>query len=151
MAWGNNIVTSLFGRRLGLQRLSSSQDARKSELLVGPEAFRNYATTADTTATNLAPYGTSVLSTVSSSCVFVLDPPIPGVRKTLVFGSTGGGTMYVKTANSETILSTLGSSFTTLKSTVGNGGTVTLEGITTAAWAWVGTASTVIAAATTTT
>jgi hypothetical protein len=83
--------------------------------------------------------------------VFTLDPPIPGVHKTLVFGSTGGGTMYVKTANNETIVSTLGSSFTTLKSTVGNGGTVVLQGVTTAIWAWTGAASTVIAAATTTT
>jgi len=151
MAWYDRITTSLHGRRVGLQRLSSSQDARKNEVLVGPEAIRTYATTGDSTGTNLAPYGVSLLTTVSSSCVFVLDPPIPGVQKTLVFGSTGGGAMYVKTANSETIISTLGSSFTTLKSTAGNGGTVTLQGVTTAIWAWVGTGSSLVAAATTST
>jgi hypothetical protein len=151
MAWYDKITTSLYGRRLGLQRLSSAQDARKNEVLVGAEAFRSYATTGDSTGTNLAPYGVSLLTTVSSSCVFVLDPPLPGVHKTLVFGSTGGGAMYVKTANSETIVSTLGSSFTTLKSTAGNGGTVSLMGITTAIWAWTGAASSIIAAATTST
>ena len=151
MAWSDKITTSLFGRRLGLQRLSSAQDARNNEVVVGAEAFRTYATTGDSTGTNIAPYGVSLLTTVSSSCVFVLDPPIPGVRKTLVFGSTGAAAMYVRTANSETIISTLGSSHTTLKSTAGNGGTVVLEGVTTAIWAWVGTASSLIAAATTST
>jgi hypothetical protein len=149
--WSDKALTSIFGRRIGLQRLTSAQDARKAEVMVGPEAFRTYATTGDSTGTNLAPYGVSLLTTVASSCVFVLDPPIPGVTKTLVFGSTGAAAMYVRTANSETIISTLGSSHTTLKSTAGNGGTVTLQGVTTAIWAWVGTASTVIAAATTTT
>lgn len=156
MAFNNSITTMIFGRRLGLQSMSSNvsgagTSGTQREFLVGPDGFRQPATTSVTTGINLSPSGISVLSTISSSCVFVLDPPIPGVEKTIVFGSTGGGSMYVRTQNSETIWSTLGSSHTTLKSTVGNGGSVRLVGVTTAAWAWISLASTIIAAATTST
>lgn len=156
MAWNNSITTTVFGRRLGLQLMSSNVSGAGTagtvrEFMVGPDGFRMPATTADTTGINLSPSGVSLLTTIASSCVFILDPPIPGVTKTLVFGSTGAAAMYVRTLNSETIQSTLGTSHTTLKSTAGNGGSLTLVGVTTAIWAWVGTASTVIAAASTTT
>jgi hypothetical protein len=71
--------------------------------------------------------------------VFTLDPPIPGVRKTLFFGSTGDIGVYVKTANSETLQSTLGTSFTTVKSTVA--GVLELIGVTTAIWGMLGLTS----------
>lgn len=154
------VITSLFGSRLGLFALSSARDAVKGDVLTarGGVNVQQHNTTADTTATSLRAYGVSLLTTISSSCVFVLDPPIPGVTKTLIFGSTGAAAMYVRSstaapsgATDPVFISTMGSSFTVLKSTAGNGGTVMLVGATSAIWAIVGTGSSLIAAGTTTT
>ena len=137
MAFRNKILTSLHGRRFGLQRMTTAETggADDAEFLVGPEALRMGVTTAETTAANLQAFGVSQVrgSSADSSSVFTLDPPIPGVTKTLHFPSTGNTACYVKTANSETIQTTLGSSQTTIKSTIG--GVCQLIGITTALWA----------------
>lgn len=142
MAYSTGYTVSLHGRRLGLQYLSSSQSggARTIDLLVGAEAVRSGVVT-ETTGTNMAPFGISNMTTISSSAVFTLDPPIPGVYKTLVFNSSGtaASPIYMKTANAETILSTLGSSFTTLVSSQGALTGITLIGMTTASWAISGT------------
>lgn len=137
MAFKSNILTSLFGRRIGLQLMTTAQTGGNSgakEFLVGPEALRVETSTAETTSTNLNPFGISVCpgTSAASSAVYTLDPPIPGVAK-YIAGGTANGPIYVKTANSETIISTVGSTFTTVKvSSVG--GTFELIGLTTAAW-----------------
>lgn len=136
MAYGDKITTSKHGRRLGLQSMSTAETGgSKSEFLVGPDDFRVGVSTAETTSTNLKPYGVShVLGTsADSSSVFTLEAPIPGVEKILYFPSTGDTAVYVKTAGSETFHSTLGSSGTTIKSTIG--GVLRLTGVTTAVWA----------------
>jgi hypothetical protein len=138
MSFNNKILTSLFGRRVGLQRMSTAESGGSrgtQEYLVGPEALRPNVSTAETTSTNLHPFGVSHVrgTSADSSSVFTLDPPIPGVEKTLYFPSTGNTACYVKTANSETIHTTLGSSHTTIKSTIG--GMCRLVGVTTAIWA----------------
>lgn len=134
MAFANNIITTLFGRRLGLQAMTTSQTggAAATEFLVGPDSFRE-AIQSETTGTNLRPFGTSLVpgTSAGSSSVYTLEPPIPGVRKVLAFNTTANGA-YVKTANAETFLSTVGSSFTTIKSTAG--GCLGLIGLTTAIW-----------------
>lgn len=138
MAFGNNIVTSIFGRRLGLQIQSSAQSGtavagRRFEWLVGPDDLR-VGSSAETTSSNLAPHGVSIVNGTSaaSSSVYVLDPPVPGVKKYITATSSANGNTYVRTQNSETIMTTFGSSFTTIKTT----GTFALElvGITTAIW-----------------
>jgi len=144
MSYGNNINTSIRGRRLGLQMLSTAQSGGSrgmQEYLVGPEALRGGVATSESTATNLHPFGIShVLGTsAASSSVFTLDPPVPGVEKTLYFGSTGDIGCYVKTANDETIHTTLGSSHTTIKSTIG--GVCKLIGVSTSVWAGLGITS----------
>jgi len=144
MAFANKILTSLHGRRFGLQRMSTAETGGSrgaKEFLVGPEALRLDNSTAETTSVNLHPYGISHVKGTSadSSSVFTLDPPIPGVEKTLYFPSTGNTACYVKTANSETIQTTLGSSQTTIKSTIG--GMCRLVGVTTAIWAGLGITS----------
>ncbi len=137
MSYGNNILTSIHGRRLGLQQHSTAQSGGRApfDTLVGAEGVRLGVTTAESTGTNLQAFGVSVMNGTSagSSSVYVLDPPVPGVEKKLVFASTSI-TLYLKTANSETFLSSLGSSFTTLKSTQNAGASVSLVGLTTAVW-----------------
>ena len=142
MAYGNKITTSKHGRRLGLQAMSTAETGgSRAEFLVGPDEFRVGVSTAETTSANLKPYGISHIigTSVDSSSVFVLEAPIPGVTKTLYFGSTGNTACYVKTAGGETIHSTIGSSHTTIKSTVG--GMCMLTGVTTAKWASLGITS----------
>jgi hypothetical protein len=106
-----------------------------AEFLVGAEDIRKVATTSASTGTNIDPYGIQYVPSTSagSSAVYTLDPPIPGVSVTL-YGSTDGP-VYVKTANSETIIGgTLGSSATTVKGS-SLGFAFTLTGLTTAKWA----------------
>lgn len=138
MAFKDKILTSIFGRRLGLQRLSSGQTGGLGggEFLVGPEEFRAAITSAETTATNLKSHGTSynLGTSAASSAVYTIDPPIPGVRKVIAC-SSGNGPVYVKVANAatETMLSTIGSSFNTIKiSSLGGG--FEMIGLTTAQW-----------------
>lgn len=144
MAYGSKIITSIFGRRLGLQRMSTGESGGSrgtQEYLVGPEALRMAVTTAETTATNLKPSGVSVIpgTSAASSAVYTIDPPVPGVRK-VIMGGTANGPVYLKTANGETIVSTVNSSATTVKvSSVG--GSFELIGVTTAQWASLGLTS----------
>lgn len=136
MAYASNINTSLYGRRLGLQQLTTALNGGRAahEYLVGPDAFRVGVTTNESTGTNILPFGVSHIKGTSadSSSVFTIDPPVPGVVKTLYFSSTGDTACYVKTKNSETIHTTIGSSHTTIKSTIG--GCIQLVGVTTAIW-----------------
>lgn len=141
MAYNSKILTSIFGRRLGLQRMSSAETGgSRGEFLVGPEDLRlmiNF----ETTATNLKPYGVSVAlgTSAGSSAVYTLDPPIPGVRK-VISGSTVNGPVYIKTKNDETLLSSAGSTFTTVKIS-SLGGAFELVGVSTARWLCLGLTS----------
>lgn len=133
MAFGNNITTTIFGRRLGLQSLSSAQTGGSpDEFLVGPDALRVGVTTAETTATTLPPHGLSGVGAASSG-VYTLQPPIPGVQKQIAFTSTAN-TAYVKTANGETFLSSQGTTFSVVKSTQLVAGVLDLVGLTTSVW-----------------
>lgn len=141
-AWADKITTSIFGRRLGLQVMTSGQmgsgRAGDAEFIVGPDGHRASVTTAESTGTNVAAYGLSRLpgTSAGSSAVYTIDPPIPGVRK-IVMGSTDNGPVFMKTANSETIQTTAGSSYTTVKiSSLGSG--FEMIGLTTAIWLALG-------------
>lgn len=135
MAYNNRILTSIFGRRLGLQRLSTAESGgAKGEYLVGPDDFRVGTNTAESTGTNLAAHGFSgnLGTSAGSSAVYTLDPPIPGVRK-VIASSTANGPVYVKAGGSALITSSAGSTHATIKlSTLGNA--VELIGLTTAIW-----------------
>lgn len=143
MAYGTKILTSIFGRRLGLQRLTTAESggSRKEEFLVGPDDFRVCVSTAETTSTNLQAFGYSMNlgTSAGSSAVYTLEPPIPGVRKLLV-SSTANGPVYVNLSGAQ-LISSAGSTHATVKlSTLGN--PVELFGLTTALWAtYVATAS----------
>lgn len=138
MAYPDKSLPSIFGRRLGLQPMSTTQTGSGRagsvpDFVVGAEAVRMGVTTAETTATNLAAYGVSYITSSVSSGVYTLDPPIPGVEKVLHFGTTGA-TNYVKTANGETFQSSQGSTFSVIKSTQNIVGSLRLMGLTTAIW-----------------
>lgn len=141
MSYGNSILTSIFGRRLGLQPFSSAasgsgRTGEVPEMLVGPEAVR-MGVNAGSTARNLPAYGISNLpgTSAASSSVYTLDPPIPGVMVYLNFNSSANAPAYVKTANGETIVSSQGTTFSVIKSTNGAAnGILALVGITTAVW-----------------
>jgi len=142
MAFNNRILTSIFGRRLGLQRLTTGESGgSRSEYLVGPDDFRVGVTTNESTGTNIKPYGYSMNlgTSAGSSAVYNLEPPVPGVRKVLV-SSTANGPVYVNTLNA-LIFSSAGTTQATVKlSTLGV--PVELIGATTAIWlTYVATAS----------
>jgi hypothetical protein len=139
MSWANRITTSLFGNRFGLQSMTTNisgtgRSGPQPDFLAGPEDLRLGVTTSESTATNLAAYGMSYLTSAATSGVYTLDPPIPGVRKSIIFGTTAA-TIYVKTANSETFMSSLGTSMTVAKSTQNIFGALHLVGLTTSQWA----------------
>ena len=142
MAFSDRINESIRGRNLGFEFLSSGKHGttKTGRMLVGPETLRVGVTTAETTAVNLAAYGISVVAaaTAASSAVYTIDPPIPGVIKTII-GGTANGPFYVKTstAASEFFQTSAGSTFTTIKiSSLGGG--FQLAGITTALWMTIG-------------
>jgi hypothetical protein len=143
MGWNSKILTSLWGRRFGIELQSSGASGGNQgavDYLVGPEDLRRTVSTSETTGTNVAAYGISHLpgTSVGSSSVYTIDPPVPGVRKT-IRASTQAVT-YLKTANSETIVSTQNSSGTTVAcSTVG--GAFELIGYTTGVWLGFGLTS----------
>jgi hypothetical protein len=150
MANGNNIVTSVHGRRLGLQPMSTAQTgATKSspqEFIVGPEDVRLGVTTNESTATPMQASGVSYLvgTSAASTPVYQIAPPIPGVRKTIYFGSTDSA-IYVRPsvtthAFAGTSLGATGCG--ALRSS--GGGYVELMGITTALYAISAVSSTAV-------
>lgn len=130
MPYNNKVLTSIHGRRLGLQRLSSAESGGSKgtqEYIVGPQAFREGTSTSETTASNVAAYGASLLmeTSAASSSVYTLDPPVPGVRKSLYMSSG----VWVKTANGA-FYSSAGTTHTVLNSS--NKTVLDLVGLTTA-------------------
>ena len=141
MAYSQNITTSLHGREFGLQKMSTSVSGSGiaglvNTFLVGPADIRKETTTADTTGVNLKAHGNSYLQVTSaaSSSVYVLDPPIPGVKKLITCGAANGP-YHIKLANPavESILTSAGSSWTVI-SCSSLGGSIELTGVTTALW-----------------
>lgn len=135
MPYGNNILTSIYGRRIGLQRFEAAQSgaAIAAEFVVGPDDIRLGLTTNESTAVSMAPAGISVVvgTSAASTPVFTLSPPIPGVRKVIVFGSTDSA-LYVKCATGCAIAGTsLGTTGSCAVRSSG-GGAIELMGRTTA-------------------
>ena len=151
----SSIITSVYGRRIGLQQMSSAQTGsvagRKSEFLVGPDEHKIGVTTNESTATNLKPHGVSFINGTSaaSSSVYVIDPPIPGVRKTVVF-SSANTPIYLRTANGETFRTSADTTIATVISSTLTGAVVELIGLTTAIYGLLTNGTSVISRAATT-
>lgn len=122
----NQIVTSLFGRRFGLD---------KDEFQVGPKdhrfAIEDYQSTAATSFNN---YGhTRILTTGSTQLSNnTLQAPVPGVRKSFSLQSTSTGNQII-TATNAAFLSASGSSVAVIN-LQGAGAFVDLIAVTTNYW-----------------
>jgi len=153
MSYNSNILTSIYGRRLGLQPLSTAQfgGRQPSEVLVGPEDLRRGVTTAETTLVTVPAWGCSFLAGTSaaSSSVYVLEPPIPGVRKTIIF-SSANTPQYLRTQNAETFRTSADSTIATVISSTLTGCVVELIGLTTALWGLLTNGTSAISRAATT-
>jgi acetylglutamate synthase len=147
MSWTDKITTTIFGRRLGLQTFSTAQSGasagRTFDVLVGAEAVRPYVSSAETTSTNMPAFGVSFLTTTSTTnSVYTLDPPISGVEKTIVIGSTNTATnmISVRTSTGATVCftSSNGSTLCVIASSGGSQSVIRLVGINSTQWASVG-------------
>lgn len=157
MSYNTSILPSIYGRRFGLQPMSSAQTGTGKtglgavDFLVGPEDLRRGVTTAETTGTNVVAWGISFLAgtSVGSSSVYVLDPPIPGVGKTIVFSSVNTP-QYLKTANAETFRTSADSTIATVIRSTLTGACIQLIGLTTGLWGlYLNGSTTIVPAATT--
>ena len=137
-------TTNLYGRRFGLQALSSGQTGAARgpiDFLVGGKLggvrHEIQAATSDTTGTNITGWGFTSVDTTTND-TWLLDNPIAGVRKTLYTGSTSTGirTIYRKDSTFA-IRSSANSTGTTI---IAQGGGLTLElmGLSSALYAIIG-------------
>jgi len=157
MSYNSQILTGIYGRRFGLIPLTSGQHgaatalSKGADLLAGPEDIRRGVTTAETTGTDVPAWGVSFLNGTSaaSSSVYVLEPPIPGVQKTVVF-SSANTPVYLRTKNAETFRTSADSTIATVILSTLTGCVVDLIGLTTAMWGLRTNGTTAISRAATT-
>lgn len=141
MGFADKVLTSIHGRVLGIQALSSAESGsgRGTQRFIAGEVadIRREVSTAETTSLNLKAHGVSHFGTTStgtgSSAVYHLDPPIPGVKKTIVLScGASDGPIYIATVSSETIESSAGSTYTVIKMSTRQ--CLELIGLTTKRW-----------------
>ena len=152
--WDSYAQTSIHGRRMGLQSFTTAQSGGSrgmAEFIVGPEALRYPTTTNQTTAQNVKAWGVTMLpgTSVGSSAVYVIDPPIPGVRSTIQF-STLNGPIHLRTVGGEVFQTTNPSTAATTLNCSSNGGVVDLIGLTTAMYGVPGCLPTTVTVTTST-
>lgn len=124
----NQILTSLFGRRIGFD---------KNDYLVGPKGLRDAVEDISTTAaTSALPYGVTRVLTSGSSQTgsYTLQAPAgEGVRKTLCLNSTStGGQQF--TATNATIYAASDGTSKAVVNLFAPGAAVTLVAVSTARW-----------------
>lgn len=139
----NQILTSLFGRRLGLEPGNSSET--QPDFLAGVRGFRNViggfssggsTITSTSVASPIPAYGVTVVGATAASATtaYNLAAPIPGVRKVLfnpttgqaVIGTTDGGAFLCASGS---VTSTFG-----VITMAPKGASVELIGLSTALW-----------------
>lgn len=141
----NQIVTSLFGRRVGLTPGNSSDTA--IHYLVGPVAFRDSvmgissagSTIVSTSvATPLPPYGVSLVGATGASATtaYLLSAPVPGVEK-ILYNPTTGRANVLTTDGGAYMASTASNALVSAQLTA-QGSFVRLLGLTTALWGIAG-------------
>tara|TARA_R110000868_G_scaffold237996_1_gene492570 strand:+ start:455 stop:973 length:519 start_codon:yes stop_codon:yes gene_type:complete len=158
--YGQSYITSIFGNRIGLQRVTTSQFGStvgpqatpagrvSPDLLVGPSIRRNF-TTAETSGTSLAFSGLSYITTASvaatTQTMYTLDRPQAGVKKYLVWASTNTVTnevsVWASSDASIAIHSTQGTTMCVMRSTANFVGVTELMGISSAIWMVTGSLS----------
>lgn len=131
------LLTSIFGRRLGID---------PNEYLVGPKDIRKQIEDLTTTPTTVAAYGMSLVTATGSSqgpVQHFLPAPVPGVLKHLALGTTSTGShQFLSTANGASIKAASDGTTKSVINLVGQGGAVTLFGVSTAIWQVIASVST---------
>lgn len=122
---------SIHGPRLGLD---------DDNFLVGPPGLRKKVTPLTTAASTAVPaHGYVYITGLGSSqgpCQYTLDAPIPGIEVTLHLACTSTGSyQFLSTANGASIRNSSAGTTSGVVNLIGPGGSVTLVGLTTAAWA----------------
>jgi len=120
----NQIITSLYGRRLGLD---------KDNRLIGIKGRREVITeaTSNTTATLLPNFGIVTIAS-SNDITWVIEDPQIGCEVKILTGSTSTGNHYIQTDNA-TIKSSFGSTQNQIDF-LGGGAGMTLVGLSTSLW-----------------
>ena len=131
----NSILTTVYGRRLGIT---------PAENLAGFKSIQLSIQDLTTVPTTVNGYGTSrVIATGSTQgpVQYTLPAPIPGVQTRLTLNTTSTASFqFLSTANGASILAASDGTTKSLVNLVGQGGSVTLEGVTTAIWQVIGVA-----------
>ena len=135
---GYKPTTSLYGRRFGLQALSSAQTGARRipvDFLVGDNlgGFRQELQTAtsDTTGTNIKGWGITSVDTTTDD-TWLLDNPIKGVTKMIWTGSTSTGIRTIKRKDSTFAIQSSAASTLTTIIAQGGGLMLTLLGLSSA-------------------
>lgn len=124
----NQILTSLYGRRDGID---------KDEYNIGPKDFRvQIENITSTAASTLSNYGITCLScTATSSAVYTMTAPVPGVQGRQIFQASTSTLGYaIQLPAGVTILATNGSSFNQMVF-YGQGAALELSAISSLTWA----------------
>ena len=131
----SSLLTSIFGRRLGLT---------EDELLAGAKYIQVQVQdiTTASSGTAIPAYGITRVTCSGSSqgpVQYLLDAPVPGVRKTLMLGGTAGATstgsfQFLSTdAGAAILISSLGTTGGVVN-LLGPASVVTMIGLTTDLW-----------------
>jgi len=87
----SQVLTSIYGRRLGLD---------KDGCLVGAPAFRVPVTAVTTAYTaNIPSYGVVTVQTATAATPYTLDPPKPGAVVDIISISTSGAVITLESGN----------------------------------------------------
>lgn len=133
----NVIATSIFGRRLGLDI---------NDYLTGTKDIRKAVEDLTTVPTTVIAYGNSRVTASGSSqgpVQHFLPVPVVGLTKILSISTTSTGShQFLSTANGASILCASDGTTKSLVNIVGQGGGVTLFGLTTAIWQVIAQTST---------
>ncbi len=126
----NNNITSIFGRRMGLQQ---------DETLVVKavkESIQDLTTASSGTA--VTAYGVAQVTATGSTqgpVQYLLDAPIPGVEKTLVLNSSSTGSFqFLTTAAGAAVLNTTAGTTSGVINLLGPASFVRLMAVSTARW-----------------
>lgn len=133
----SSILTSMQGRRAGL-------DAQ--EYFVGPKDIKKAVEDLTSAASTVLGYGVSRVTCTGSSqgpVQYTLPAPVPGVAKVLALGTTSTGSyQFLSTGNGASILAASDGTTKALVNLIGQGGSVTLMGMSTAIWQVISSVST---------
>lgn len=129
----NNILTSLFGRRLGLKPLVPSDPASEHLLGMAGEQLPVTDATSDTTGTNITAYGITTVNTTTND-TWLLDPPLAGVLKRIVFITTSTGVRTIMRKDATFAIESTGSSTGTTIAAQSGGMSLVLQGVSATAY-----------------